>query len=316
VFAVIAVIAAVKLASGMNGDSAHATTVSLPGQVLTQSAFSPDGHQVATLDPGGALSWRSANDPGKVVRVRTLATHDVRSGVMSSDGTRLATIGSDGVVQVWDTESGRAVVGGRPSDHYHASTVSLSSDGNTMAVQGSFSNDSKPAVRVWSVSQARWLATPQPAASSGLSANGGTLVLRAADGRTDTVSLRSTVNGKQTDTVTGCDGIASLTADGGWLVCTGGSSEATLHRTGNATDTIDLPDQTDVSAVATWSGDRLALAGRTGLSVLDLSSGQPFDITHVDESLSRVRGLTFDQDGGHVAVVTQEGLTVVDLSDG
>ena len=152
--AVVAVIAAIKLASGMNGDSAHALTVPVPNQVLTRTAFAPIGHEVATLDRGGLLSWRSANDPGRVIRTVPLATLDVSSGVMSGDGSRIATVTSAGAVQVWDADSGRldsTVQGGS----YPAATVTLNSGGSTLAVQGTSPGASGPVARAWSVDQSR-----------------------------------------------------------------------------------------------------------------------------------------------------------------
>jgi serine/threonine protein kinase len=322
VLAVVAVITAIKLGSGINGDAAHALTVPLPDQVLTRSAFSPDGRLVATLNSGGELSWRSARDPESLVHALSMAAHDLSGGVMSSNGSRLATISSDGVVQVWDVgsqvwDTGTAKPIGLPLPGvYHAGSVSLSSDGSTVAVQGTFSGGPGQAVRVWSVGQSAWLTTPQPAAASGLSASGGTLLLRPAAGPTnDLVSLRSAVTDKEIDSVAGCDGVPSLSADEGWLVCTGGVTGVHLvHRVGGAQHTVDVPGPAGASAAAASSGGQLAaVAGPAGLSVLDLSDDRPSEVAHVQESLGEVRGLAFDQDGTRVAVITGDGLTVVDV---
>jgi hypothetical protein len=53
--------------------------------------------------------------------------------------------------------------------------------------------------------------------------------------------------------------------------------------------------------------------GRPDCRCWTCPTGGTAGVAHVDKSLSQVKGVTFDQDGGRVAIVTQDGLTVVEV---
>ncbi len=75
---------------------------------LTESAtFSPDGRQIATVGPDGAILWDA--ETGEVIRAFTVNSGMVEAVAFSPDGQHLLTGSSDKTASLWDVRTGANV---------------------------------------------------------------------------------------------------------------------------------------------------------------------------------------------------------------
>jgi WD40 repeat protein/serine/threonine protein kinase len=130
----------------------------LPDQDVSTVAFHDGGRRLTTVSTDGTLvQW----DPATGERRRTLRAHlgplwNANFGAgFSADGERLASLSKDGVVRVWETDSGREVAS-TPGTGLPLSAF-LSPDGQRIAVAGFGSLNildvaSKKLVTAWSIS--------------------------------------------------------------------------------------------------------------------------------------------------------------------
>ena len=93
------------------------------------ASFSPDGKQLLTVAPGGAILWDVAT--GEEIRTLRGHTEDVMSARIGLDGKQAVTASRDNTVRIWDLLTGgctRMIKVERPND------ASLSLDGKSLAV--------------------------------------------------------------------------------------------------------------------------------------------------------------------------------------
>jgi WD40 repeat protein/serine/threonine protein kinase len=115
--------------------------------VIWRVAFSPDGQLIATaggelqVGPGELRLWDAkSGEPGRVLVDQGVG---MRGVTFSPDGKRLASAAHDGLVTVWDRQSGRATFSSRV--HGSAEGVAFSRDGEFLAAAG------VAAVTIWNV---------------------------------------------------------------------------------------------------------------------------------------------------------------------
>ncbi|MFI8069476.1 hypothetical protein ACIF85_11930 [Streptomyces sp. NPDC086033] len=111
--------------------------------------FTADGRAVLTTE-GSAVRLRSVTDGRVLFETRAPETADPE---VSADGTRLAVCSSQGIPQLWDTATGRALPGAWRKDHVCSADTSLLAlgTGRLAAVTGS-------GVRVWDTGTGRRIA--------------------------------------------------------------------------------------------------------------------------------------------------------------
>ena len=81
-------------------DGADRLTLALPSGLLSDAAFSPDDEHIAAVGLQDVLVWDAAS--GAVVANLVAHTSVVNRLAFSSDSSRLATAGHDGIVYVWN----------------------------------------------------------------------------------------------------------------------------------------------------------------------------------------------------------------------
>src|SRR5262249_34155623 len=104
-----------------------------PSDVPVTLSFSVDGRRLGASYRGGeVVVWNVENKPDAVER-RTLEGHvgGVNSMDFSPDGRRLATVGADRTVRLWDLQLGRQALV-LQGHHDSVLTVSFSADGQQL----------------------------------------------------------------------------------------------------------------------------------------------------------------------------------------
>jgi WD40 repeat protein len=105
-----------------------------PTNFIEAVAFSPDGKQVLTGGAGSAQLW----DPATAQIIREFGSNEeaVESVAFSVDGVRVATGSPTNVVRVWETETGRLLLGFTTSSTEHVSDLEFSPDGTRLLTAG------------------------------------------------------------------------------------------------------------------------------------------------------------------------------------
>ncbi|HTL58579.1 MAG TPA: serine/threonine-protein kinase [Candidatus Limnocylindrales bacterium] len=104
------------------------------GKPLSWVGFRPGSREVAAASFDSAVRLWDLDSPGLKPRQEFRAHYStVRGAAFSIDGKRLATVGDDGVVALWDPDSGRQVLAGS-SISRNPLCVQFSLDGTRMAV--------------------------------------------------------------------------------------------------------------------------------------------------------------------------------------
>jgi WD40 repeat protein len=120
---------------------------------LSCGKFSPDGSRFATGGTNGSLVlWEVSKAlAGDAAAKTVIPAHKgvVRNLAWTADGTRLVTSGEDGVVHVWDPNSGKSVAQFAAADRA-VYGVAVSPDGTMIATAaGDWKNRKNGQVRVW-----------------------------------------------------------------------------------------------------------------------------------------------------------------------
>lgn len=123
-----------------------------PDQAATEVAFSPDGTMLATDDGGTVLLWNVAT---QAVIGTPLAEpgRSISAFAFSPAGNTIATITSDGYVQLWNAAS-QSRVGG--SIKTGADDISFGPDGKTLVTMGTLSGP----VQVWNAADGQEIGSP------------------------------------------------------------------------------------------------------------------------------------------------------------
>lgn len=118
-----------------------------PDSGIVDGAFAPDGNLVALVRSGSreVVLWDIHAD-----RMRCLLPQAALALFFCPDGTRLATIGPDRLIRVWDTTTGacKFILSGHENT---PSVVAFSSDGRRLAS----TSNSEQTVRIWDMTDGR-----------------------------------------------------------------------------------------------------------------------------------------------------------------
>lgn len=128
-------------------DRVTGTLVGQPLTGLTDSAFSvtysPGGQRLAAASEQSVLLWSADATSGGGTPMR-IDTANVKQVVFSPDGHRLATASSDGLIRVWDADTGKQLAQVLVGPEDAVNSIAYSPDGHRIA---SGTNDKT--VRLW-----------------------------------------------------------------------------------------------------------------------------------------------------------------------
>jgi WD40 repeat protein len=300
---------------------------------VTSVAFSPDGRRLATagehpdMDPR-LWSVETGEEirrfPGHIVNVNSLA--------FRPDGLRLASAGNDGVILIWDVESGKSV-GVLPSERRRpVNAVAYSPDGKLLASGGL-----DQSARIWDATTYRELLT-QKGHASGL-----TCVafrpdsLRLASGSEDgLVKIWDATNGSESTRVAAeravRDSGLAFSPDSRWVAYASAALAGANHPqgAGRPETLVHLHEAADgkpgpvlrghpedvVDLVFNSAGTRLAAAGMNGVVTLwEVPSGRKLLALRTKsvpaaESMKSGR-VQFGPEAGQLAFLDQKGAVTV-----
>jgi RNA polymerase sigma factor (sigma-70 family) len=258
-----------KLLREWHGD-ANTLTFSPKGTLLAAGSPEVEGSStVVQLDTAtglefGPAAWHSA---------------PLQTASCSANGRLVATVGSDGVMRLWDAERARQI----HAFDADAAQVALSSDGKqvlAVAPNGT--------VRSWdttSYQELRKFETQieEPVRQRSFSANGKFLIIV---GQNAELALWNTTTGKLVHSFKNVDGPvlgATLSFDGNWLAVGSGNGNLRLLdvTTGKQREwkkkrdvILDVPP---ANLAFAWSGDYLVARSAEGVRVYELASGEMVD---------------------------------------
>lgn len=137
-------------------DAGSGTSLNLlrPGSPVLAAHFSPDGTRVMTHGRDGRLAWWRSGD-GAAEPSPVPATLKVERAELSDSGNWLATVGSDGFVQLWNLGTRTSTWDWRPPAGQGVVDVSLSRDGERIAVAATGNE-----IRLWQAASGTPVAAP------------------------------------------------------------------------------------------------------------------------------------------------------------
>jgi WD40 repeat protein len=257
--------------------------------------------------PGGAPPTPLA--PPAPALLRTLDGHDsgVAAIAFSSDGTRLASTGLDGLVQVWDAATGRRTDVLR-GDRARAGdlmplVVAVSRSGGLVAV-----GDADGLVSVWDTVSGRRLPGPptRPQPVSALAFAPGDRLVAAAheDGAIELWDPRRSRGARQLASEEVAISALAFSPDGRTLASGGAGARVTLWEvaTGRVARTMIEEPPVPVLAFAP-DGRALATAGERSVTLWNTTTGAPLLIWPTP----RVRALAFSPDGAALMAAGIDG---------
>jgi len=123
------------------------------GELAGVGDVSPDG-RLAAMDAAGAMRWQNA-ETGELLATTTGGhRRSARGVVFSGDGSRVASVATDGTVALWDPSSFQLIAAFK--GHVNAAqAAAFSPDGRRLATGGG----SRDAVKLWDLSTYRELVT-------------------------------------------------------------------------------------------------------------------------------------------------------------
>jgi WD40 repeat protein/tRNA A-37 threonylcarbamoyl transferase component Bud32 len=327
----------VKIWDPTTGESA----LSLRGHeaAVTAVAYSPDGRWLATAGEYPDMAPRLWNaDTGEEVRSFPGHVVNVNSLAFSPDGRHLASAGTDGVVMIWDVETGKATGMLLPERRRMIQSLAYSADGKSIASGGL-----DQSVRVWDVATNRERLTLNGHAAGVTSLAFRPDGLRLASGSEDgVVKIWDATKGSESirivaDATVRYTGLA-FSPDGRWVATAtqdfanaagapGATTGERVVRLWEAADGAPGPvlqgHDADVVDIAFHpGGTRLAAAGANGtVSVWELPSGRKLPTLRPETAPDVVSGnggrLCFGPDPDHLAFADPRGtVTVWDATSG
>jgi WD40 repeat protein len=280
----------------------------LAGGSLGSLVFSPDGRHLAGRRGQDVVVLEAAT--GKEVRtLKGQQTRDTSKQLAAlayaPDGKRLASLGLDNTVRLWDTATGRATftlkLGDRPAKYVDARGLVYSSDGTRLAAAAGTET-----VKVWDAATGQEVHDfHEPATSVAFSPDAGRLAWASREG----LKVHDAVTGKEIYAVNGSFGVVLFSPDGSRLIAlgsegvkfldaaTGKEVMALRNRSGQRADLAALsPD-----------GRRLALVdGRNVIRLWDTASGE--EALALPGHAASVVGLAFSPDGRRLASTDSDGV--------
>ncbi|HLZ31918.1 MAG TPA: ABC transporter substrate-binding protein [Chloroflexota bacterium] len=263
------------------------------------------GRQVLTLDPR-MLSGMVGNAP----------VPEVWSVAMSSDGSHIATAGSDRTVRVWDAATGQLqrTLSGHTDRIVRAA---FNADGTRLA-----SASLDRTARIWDVATGQQLlnldAQSGPLTSVAFSPDG-TRIATASEGTEDTVHVWDARAGGLLSTVGGPLGTVwsvAFSPDGRQLVTAGQDGTARTWDAANGQPLLVLRGHAGSVVAAVFSPDaqRIATGGRDGTARLwDAAAGRELLALTGTEGREGVDSVAFSPDGRQLAVRGDQALRLYDL---
>ncbi|MDE3258700.1 MAG: hypothetical protein OYM47_12765 [Gemmatimonadota bacterium] len=284
-------------------------------------ALSPDGQCLAVASAIGVWLYESATSRALALLSTESPVHSV---AFSLDGT-LASGLDNGMVELWDVETGKTVGALRHADWGRVTAVVFSPDGTRLA-SGSWDQ----VIKLWDVETRREIGTwevPREensvrSLSVDFSPDGTRLVSGFQDGtvRLWAVATQSEVAALEghTDRVTS----VSFSPDGRLLASAGGSSDPTvrLWDTGRQTEVATLRGHREVRSVAFSRPEGGTLASAGGwrdrrIRLWDVATRVL--ITTLEEHTGSVHSVTYSSDGGTLASGAADGRVILrDLDSG
>jgi WD40 repeat protein len=239
----------------------------------------------------------------------------------SRDGTRLAGVGTDRAVHVWDTTNGKQLLvlppdREVPPDHNGVVAVALSPDGSRLATAGWHDG-----LKLWDAANGKELRTleghVEKVWSVAFSPDGKTLASAGQDG---VVFLWDAATGRQTQALAGHAGAVThvaFSSDGQRLASGSFDRTVKLWDVSNGQEIQTLTEHTDTVADVAFSpdGKRLASAGadRT-VRVWDLAAGKQ---VYFRGHATPFCGVAYSPDGKRLAAAaTDRAVLVLDADRG
>ena len=262
-------------------------------------AFSPDGNRFVSSDGSDRLRVRTIDG---LIPSRVLDDHeaDIESLSFKPDGTRILSAGTDGVVGLWDVETGTVTTVQLQGYENRATSFAFSPDGSRIAARGRDST-----VRVWDVETGRETATLRHGHDGGVRAvafspDGTRIVSAASDGSVWLWNVQDSPNtslrlGDHANTVTSL----AFAPDGNRIVGGDDAGYLRLWNAGNGVQ-VGVPIEGHGDKVLSVSfspdGARIVSAGRDNevrLWNANTTTIQPGIVSHQE---TFVRAVAFTRD--------------------
>jgi WD40 repeat protein len=278
----------------------HADAAFRPaGGGLGRLAYSPDGRHLAG-GGGRRPDAVAVLDAATGREVWSLTGHkaQVTAVAYAPDGKRLASLGLDNTVRVWDAATGQAVrtlrLGDGPARGVDFRGLAFSPDGRRIAAAAP-----SVTVKVWDADTGRELHDfHDPAGSVAFSPDARRLVRAGREG----LKVCDAATGKEAYAVNGCFDLVLFSPDGSRLIALGDEGVKVLDAaTGmKVTGLRQRAGQRVDLAALSPDGRRLALVdGRNVIRLFDTSSGE--EALALPGHAATVVGLAFSPDGRRLA---------------
>jgi WD40 repeat protein len=291
-------------------DSAGSNQASAVRQGLTALALAPDGKQLASLNPAGAVELR-ALPTGEFLGTLPAANAAATGLAYSPDGSRLAAVLADGRIGLWDPKAPddppRLLAG---HDSAPIERLLFAPDGASLATSG---GDQR--IIVWDEATGEPLQVLEGHAGAAIlalafSPDGRALASRGTDGRLKLWDLRSGEEARALEGFGGGSDSLDFDATGRILAAVDGNGRvAWLDAAGDARNP-PLQGQTESPALAVFfspEGSTLAAAGSDGSIFLwDTASGR-LRPALAGFPGSRVAAAVFDPTGKVLAAAGEGG---------